>query len=81
MARRKGAAQDLSHTPDSAETLYARRKAAQWMQAVLDRNTEMDSNFFECLSWSCGNLGSLLEGVCRESPDLEARRGGWPMQP
>ena len=75
MARRKGAMQGGLHTPDSTEILYARRRAAQWMKAVLNRSKETDITFFECLSWSCGDLGPLLEGVCRESASLRSKEG------
>lgn len=75
MARRKGAMQEKTLISGSPETVYARRKAAQWMRAVLDKGTDMESYFFESLAWICGDLGSLLEGVCRESANLRSKAG------
>lgn len=74
MARRKGAKQEVRITV-SPETIYARRKAAQWMRAVFDRGTNMGSYFFECLEWACGDLDPLLEGVYRASASLRSKAG------
>ena len=66
---------DKVPTMNSPEAVYARRKTAQWMLAVLETGADMDSNFFECLDWACCKLGTLLEEVRQESAALKSSSG------
>ncbi|MBR5882395.1 MAG: AAA family ATPase [Mailhella sp.] len=75
MARRKRTMQAAPSVTSSPETMYARRKAAQWMQAVLDKGIAMESSFFECLNWVGCDLGVLLSAVHQESAKLRNKAG------
>ena len=75
MARRKRAMQAAASVTASPETMYARCKAAQWLQAVLDKGIAMESSFFECLNWVGCDLGTLLSAVHQESAKLRSKAG------
>ena len=75
MARRKGAMQNTPREAGSSELSYAKRKAAGWLLAVLDKGADMDASFFECLEWLLGGLGPLLESVRQASAALRSKAG------
>ena len=75
MARRKGAMQKTPREAGSSELSYAKRKAAGWLLAVLDKGADMDASFFECLEWLLGGLGPLLESVQQASAALRSKAG------
>ena len=51
------------NTPDSR---YARRKTAQWISRLLDRNVDLSDPFFECVEWCCGGLDFCMKGLAEE---------------
>lgn len=80
MARRRSTARKIlapkaAHGSSSPETLYARGRTAQWLKAVLDKGIVLESDFFECLEWVCGELRPLLEAVLQECAPLRSKAG------
>ena len=42
------------------ETVYARKKTAEWLVRLLDCSVPLDEEFFECAEWCIGGLRPVV---------------------
>ena len=55
------------------ETIYARKKAAEWLVRLLDCSVALDDAFFKCAGWCIGGLRPVLHSL---QEALEKNRHG-----
>jgi SpoVK/Ycf46/Vps4 family AAA+-type ATPase len=60
----------IANTP---ETMYAKRRTAEWLLGLIKAGITMNDDFFSCLCWAIGNLRPVMKKIALALDAMPAR--------